>query len=89
MLFLENGEGIWTVERLSNPASLTVATTGRTLGCADDLARVMAFADKDVFSEHLRLDLGDLDMRSLDSDAVKDRIFASSLTGAGVSRVRQ
>lgn len=85
-LFLEDSEGAWAIERMGSPApSITVTLPDGSAGTAEDLARLMSFADKEIFRSIFAFDLGDLDMRSLDSGAVKDRIFASTQTGAGVS----
>ena len=85
-LFLENDEGTWTIERTGSPASsLAVTLPDGSAGTAKDLARLMAYADKEIFRNIFAFDLGDLDMHSLDSEAVKDRVFASTQTGAGVS----
>jgi len=84
-LFLTNGEGPWTIERTAGPgATLTITLPDGSTGTTSDLSRLMAHADKEIFRNIFAFDLGDLDLRSLDSDAVKDRIFASAQTGAGV-----
>ena len=85
-LFLDDKEGSWTIERLGIPSpSLAVTLPDGSAGTADDLARLMTFADKEIFRNIFAFDLTDLDIRSLDSEAVKDRVFASTQTGAGVS----
>jgi len=85
-LFLENREGPWTVERTGSPtSSLAVTLPDGSAGTAEDLARLMAYADKEIFRNIFAFDLADLDIHSLDSEAVKDRVFASTQTGAGVS----
>ncbi len=56
-LFLENGEGAWTVERTGSPtSSLTVTLPDGSAGTAEDLARLMAYADKEIF-RHVGRDL--------------------------------
>lgn len=85
-LFLHDAEGSWTIERTgSSSSSLTVTPPDGSAGTKEDLARLMAFAGREIFRNIFAFDLDDLDMRSLDSDAVKDRVFASTQTGAGVS----
>ena len=85
-LFLDDKEGSWTIERMGSPSpNLAVTLPDGSAGTADDLARLMTFADKEIFRNIFAFDLTDLDIRSLDTEAVKDRVFASTQTGAGVS----
>lgn len=80
--------GVWTLERFADGARKTVALRapdGREAG-DEELRRLLGNVDAGLFKSVFAFSLSELqDLRSLDDQGVRDRIFSAGVTGAGKS----
>ena len=85
-VFLTDDDGPATVERHRGGRGVRVTLPDGREGSAADLARLVGYADAEVFRNLFAFSLTELEsLHTLDTAAVRDRIFTAGVLGAGRS----
>ena len=85
-LFVESGQSTWTVERFASPAHLSITQSNGSLGSDEDLRRLLGGVDGDLYRNVFAFSLAELqELKSLEVEGVRERIFAAAVVGAGRS----
>ena len=85
-LFVESGQSTWTVERFASPAHLSITQSNGLLGSDEDLRRLLGGVDGDLYRNVFAFSLAELqELKSLEVEGVRERIFAAGVVGAGRS----
>ena len=85
-MFVESDRSTWTVERFASPAHLSITQPNGSLGSDGDLRRLLGGVDADLYLNVFAFSLAELqELKSLEVEGVRERIFAAGVVGAGRS----
>ena len=85
-LFVESDQSTWTVERFASPSQLSITQPNGSLGSDVDLRRLLGGVDADLYRNVFAFSLAELqELKSLEVEGVRERIFAAGVVGAGRS----
>ena len=85
-VFVESGQSTWIVERFASPALLSITQSNGSLGSDEDLRRLLGGVDVDLYRNVFAFSLAELqELKSLEVEGVRERIFAAGVVGAGRS----
>ena len=85
-LFIESDRSTWTVERFASRVSLSITQPNGSLGSDGDLRRLLGGVDAGLYRNVFAFSLAELqELKSLEVEGVRERIFAAGVVGAGRS----
>ena len=85
-VFVESDGATWTVERFASLAHLSITQPNGSLGSDGDLRRLLGGVDAGLYRNVFAFSLAELqELKSLDVEGVRERIFAAGVVGAGRS----
>ena len=85
-LFIESDRSTWTVERFASPVPLSITQPNGSLGSDGDLRRLLGGVDAGLYRNVFAFSLAELqELKSLEVEGVRERIFAAGVVGAGRS----
>ena len=85
-VFVESDQSTWTVERFASPAHLSITQPNGSLGSDGDLRRLLGGVDVGLYRNVFAFSLAELqELKSLEVEGVRERIFAAGVVGAGRS----
>ena len=85
-VFVESDGATWTVERFASPAHLSITQPNGALGSDGDLRCLLGGVDGDLYRNVFAFSLAELqELKSLEVEGVRERIFAAGVVGAGRS----
>ena len=85
-VFVESDGATWTVERFASPAHLSITQPNGALGSDGDLRRLLGGVDAGLYRNVFAFSLAELqELKSLEVEGVRERIFAAGVVGAGRS----
>ena len=85
-VFVESDQSTWTVERFASPAHLSITQPNGSIGSDGDLRRLLGGVDAGLYRNVFAFSLAELqELKSLEVEGVRERIFAAGVVGAGRS----
>ena len=85
-VFVESDQSTWTVERFASPAHLSITQPNGLLGSDGDLRHLLGGVDAGLYRNVFAFSLAELqELKSLEVEGVRERIFAAGVVGAGRS----
>ena len=85
-VFVESDQSTWTVERFASPAHLSITQPNGSLWSDGDLRRLLGGVDVGLYRNVFAFSLAELqELKSLEVEGVRERIFAAGVVGAGRS----
>ena len=85
-VFVESDQSTWTVERFASPAHLSITQPNGSIGSDGDLRRLLGGVDAGLYRNVFAFSLAELqELKSLEVEGVRERIFAAGIVGAGRS----
>ena len=85
-LFIESDRSTWTVERFASRVPLSITQPNGSLGSGGDLRRLLGSVDAGLYRNVFAFSLAELqELKSLEVEGVRERIFAAGVVGAGRS----